>query len=152
MAPLSKRGLGLFVIRIGPGDIRALHFHQDLALGHGIAQPGENFDHPAGCQRDHRNGPRYVGAHHAGHVQLGRRVDLARGHQRKFAGVVHLEQTRRLDPLDLGRRWRFRFGVAFALRAAAGQCQGQGQSQAHSRNRQFTPFHWITSRPTARFN
>ena len=76
-------GHGLPVIGERRRDIGALHAHQQLALGHRVAQPGVDFHHAAGGQRNHRHVARDIGADDAGYVQLtgqsGARQRLTRG-------------------------------------------------------------------------
>ena len=142
-------GEGLLVIGVRPGDIGALHFHQELALGHGISQAGEDLDDAAGRQRNHRNVSRHIGADHAGHFQFGRRVDLARDASGNLPGSSTLKKP---APCTCST-WAG--GGASALGSplpCALQPASNSQAQPPGRVSQFEPFHWITSRPTARFN
>ena len=103
------------VIRERARDVRALHAHQKLAFGDGVAELRAHFDHAAGCQRDHGNIPRNIRIDNAGDVQLRRRVVGSRRCQRELFRMIDLDQAGIAHLLDLRRRRRFRLRIGFGI-------------------------------------
>ena len=145
-------GHGVAVVGQRLGDIGALHPHEQLALGHFVAQLGAEIHHASRSQRDHRHVARHVGAHHAGDVQLrsghpqfrvgdGELLRMGDGEDVLIAFVHHF-----------GRRRRPRRGVGLRFGPAARQNRGHRHRHGGTTRQQESVFHWITSRPTAIFN
>ena len=102
-------------------DLGALHTHQELTFGHGIADARVNLHHPAGSQRDHRNVPRYVRTHRARDVQFRSAVQLLRDGQGKALGMIHSHEARVRFALHFGGRRRLRPRIGLYLAATAGE-------------------------------
>ena len=143
-------GLRFAVVGKRAGNVRAVHPQQKLPLGDRVAQPRANVHHAPGSQRNHGHISGYVGAHNPGHVQLGRGHMRAGRGQRKLLRMVHLDHIGILFPLDFGCRRRLGRRVRLPLRSTAGQKKTERQREAGLHENAV--FHWIASRPTARFN
>jgi hypothetical protein len=143
-------GLRLAVLGKGARNVRAVHPQQKLPLRDRVAQPRANVHHAPGGQRNHGHIPGYVGADNPGHVQFGRGHMRARRGQRKLLRMVHLDHVGILFPLDFGRGRRLGRRVRLPLRSTAAQEKTQRQREAGFHKNGV--FHWIASRPTARFN
>jgi hypothetical protein len=120
---------GLAIVGERARNIGALHAHQKLALGDFIAQAGADIHHPPGGQRNHWHIPGDVGLHHAGDVQLRRRVAPRRRSQRKLLRMIDLDQTRVGLLLHLRRRWRFRLRIRLAAPCVAARQEKTEQSR-----------------------
>jgi hypothetical protein len=69
--------------------------------------------------------------------------------------MVHLDHVGILFPLDFGCRRRLGRRIRLPFRSTAGQKKRQREGQACPAQAGFHQngvFHWIASRPTARFN
>ena len=102
----------------GVGDVRALHFEEQLAFFHVVVEAGLDVDHAAVGQRDDGNLAGDVGKDGAGGVQLGGGLDLSSRGERELGHVVVVDGDQvhvgHLD--DLG--WRRR-AIALLLALAA---------------------------------
>jgi hypothetical protein len=85
---------------------------QQLALLHGVAEPGFDFYHSTRGQRDYGDSTRDIGLHHAGDIQ-DRRFMLNRRHQWKLVGMIHFEVVGIQIRLDGRFRRRFSLRVWF---------------------------------------
>ena len=145
----------------GGGYVGALHAEEQLALLHVVVEAGFDVDHATIGEGDYRDFAGDVGEDCASGCQLRGGLDLSGDNHRKFAHIVLVDgdQVHVVDRDDLRRR---RCAIALVFLLAAGQqteACGQGQrersacmwnaGEALKRGRES---HWITSRPTARFN
>ena len=140
----------LLVVGKGAGNIRALHAQQHLAFFHRVAQARVDFDHAAGRQGNHRNGPGDVGSDGAGNPQLRSGAVLDRGRQRKLLGMIHLKN---IGVLDTARpSAEAGSGVRIVCRLAAAAMTARPSRKRKRGIAMLCASHWMTSRPTARFN
>jgi hypothetical protein len=63
-------GDGFAIVRVGSGDVRALHAEEELAFLYCVAEAGANFDYAAGGDGDYGNSAGYIGADCAGDDEL----------------------------------------------------------------------------------
>src|ERR1035441_5867333 len=152
----SLIGDRLPVVRESRGSIGALHAQQELPLGHGIAQPGMDFQNAAGRQGDHGNISRDIGGDGSGHVQNGYGIVLAGCGDGKLFGVVHFDEVGIALLFHLRGLGRAARRIARSFGSAAGQKKSQGErgGQGGVGRRKRLPhkacvFHWMTSVPTA---
>ena len=135
-----------------------MHPQKKLPLRDRVAQPRANVHHAPRGQRNHGHIPGYVGAHDPGRVQLGRGHMCACRGQRKLLRMVHLDHVGILFALDFGRGRRLGRRIRLPLGPAAGEQETQHEGEGEGpRGYPLAPtvngvFHWIASRPTARFN
>ncbi len=71
-------GEGFAIVRVGAGDVGALHAQQDLAFLHRIAQPRANFNDTPSGNGNHRHGAGNIRAHNSGRpLRLGALYSVA---------------------------------------------------------------------------
>ncbi len=83
----------LQVLIEGIGDVRALHLHEQLALLDEGAELGVDGNHPAGGDRNNRDGARDVGVDCPGYIQRRSRGILRGRRDRKAVWVIDGDQA-----------------------------------------------------------
>ena len=109
--------------------VRALHAKQHLPLLHVVAKARSNFHHAAAGQRDHRHRPADIWTDHAVDGKGNRLKRLARLHDGKLLGMIHLQNIHIGLLFNLCGRRRPAAGLRFS-RAAAKQKTTAGENSA----------------------
>jgi hypothetical protein len=104
-------GQCLAVIGESVRQVHALHPHQQLAFGDAIAKTRADLQYAAGRQGHDRHIPRYIGANHAGDIQLGRYRMRGYLRDRESFRMRYRDQVDARLALDPGHGRIFELGI-----------------------------------------
>ncbi len=148
---LIRKSLVVDRLQVGIKSIRtvgALHLQEQLAFSDGVAEASLDINYAAAGKRDDGDLASDIRIHRAGDLQLRSSFDPLCGNQRKLIRLINGNQTHIAGSRILGWRRSPVSRVEFFF--TCGQREAYGE--ATDTFQKGLVHHWITSRPTARFN